>query len=85
MAVACRSVDASGAERRGGARRGDDRRTRSAGDAARSTGAGRGGAPGSTAEAAAVLRVAAGQDLAVVVRGAGTKLDWGAAARAGST
>jgi glycolate oxidase FAD binding subunit len=34
-------------------------------------------APGSAAEASAVMRVAAEQDLAVVVRGAGTKLDWG--------
>jgi glycolate oxidase FAD binding subunit len=34
-------------------------------------------APGSTEQAAAVLRTAAAEDLAVVVRGAGTKLDWG--------
>src|SRR5829696_3380443 len=34
-------------------------------------------APGSTAEAAAVLRVAAGHRLAVAARGAGTKLGWG--------
>jgi glycolate oxidase FAD binding subunit len=34
-------------------------------------------APGSTDEAAAVLRVAAAEDLAVVARGAGTKLGWG--------
>ncbi len=34
-------------------------------------------APGSTEEAAAVLRVAAEHDLALVARGAGTKLDWG--------
>ena len=34
-------------------------------------------APGSTAEAAAVARVAAGEGLAVVARGAGTKLGWG--------
>jgi len=34
-------------------------------------------APGSTAEAAAVVRVAAGEGLAVVARGAGTKLGWG--------
>jgi glycolate oxidase FAD binding subunit len=33
--------------------------------------------PGSTEEAGAVLRVAAEHDLAVVARGAGTKLDWG--------
>jgi glycolate oxidase FAD binding subunit len=32
--------------------------------------------PGSTAQAAAVLRAAAAQDLAVVVRGSGTKQDW---------
>jgi glycolate oxidase FAD binding subunit len=38
-------------------------------------------APGSTDEAAAVLRVAADADLAVVARGAGTKLDWGAPPR----
>jgi glycolate oxidase FAD binding subunit len=38
-------------------------------------------APGSTEEAAAVLRVAAEHDLAVVTRGAGTKLDWGAPPR----
>ncbi|MGO8958525.1 MAG: FAD-binding oxidoreductase [Streptosporangiaceae bacterium] len=36
-------------------------------------------APASTAEAAAVLRAAAGLSLTVVARGAGTKLDWGAA------
>jgi len=34
--------------------------------------------PGSTAEAAAVLRVAAEQELAVVPRGAGSRLGWGA-------
>ena len=34
-------------------------------------------APASTDEAAAVLRAAAEQDLAVVVRGGGTKLEWG--------
>jgi glycolate oxidase FAD binding subunit len=34
-------------------------------------------APGSTEEAAAVLRTAAAEGLAVGVRGAGTKLDWG--------
>jgi glycolate oxidase FAD binding subunit len=34
-------------------------------------------APGSTAEAAAVMRVAAGHDLAVVVRGSGSRLSWG--------
>jgi glycolate oxidase FAD binding subunit len=34
--------------------------------------------PTSTAEVAAVLRAAAAQDLAVVARGAGTKLTWGA-------
>jgi glycolate oxidase FAD binding subunit len=34
-------------------------------------------APGSTDEAAAVLRTAAAEGLAVVARGAGTKLDWG--------
>jgi glycolate oxidase FAD binding subunit len=33
-------------------------------------------APGSTAETAAVMRVAAARGLAVVVRGAGTKQDW---------
>ena len=33
--------------------------------------------PASTEEAAALLREAAERDLAVVVRGAGTKLDWG--------
>jgi glycolate oxidase FAD binding subunit len=33
-------------------------------------------APASTEEAAAVLRAAAAEDLAVVVRGAGTKLEW---------
>jgi glycolate oxidase FAD binding subunit len=38
-------------------------------------------APGSTAEAAAVLRAAAEHDLAIVVRGAGTKQDWGAPPR----
>ena len=38
-------------------------------------------APGSTEEAAEVLRVAAGQGLAVVARGAGTKLGWGAPPR----
>ena len=38
-------------------------------------------APGSTDEAAAVLRVAAGHDLALVARGGGTKLDWGAPPR----
>jgi glycolate oxidase FAD binding subunit len=37
--------------------------------------------PTSTAEVAAVLRAAAEQDLAVVVRGAGTKLTWGAPPR----
>ncbi|HEY6746524.1 MAG TPA: FAD-binding oxidoreductase [Mycobacteriales bacterium] len=34
-------------------------------------------APGSTAEAAAVMRTAAAAGLAVAARGAGTKLDWG--------
>jgi glycolate oxidase FAD binding subunit len=34
-------------------------------------------APASTAEAAEVLRAAAADDLAVVVRGGGSKLDWG--------
>ncbi|HEY7103037.1 MAG TPA: FAD-binding oxidoreductase [Mycobacteriales bacterium] len=34
-------------------------------------------APGSTAEAAAVVRIAAAEGLAVVARGAGTKLGWG--------
>jgi glycolate oxidase FAD binding subunit len=34
--------------------------------------------PGSTGEASAVLRVCSSQGLAVVVRGAGTKLRWGA-------
>ncbi|MEV6373011.1 FAD-binding oxidoreductase [Micromonospora musae] len=34
-------------------------------------------APGSTEEAVALLRVAAARNLAVVVRGAGTKQDWG--------
>jgi glycolate oxidase FAD binding subunit len=34
-------------------------------------------APATTEEAAEVLRAAAEEDLAVVVRGAGTKLDWG--------
>jgi glycolate oxidase FAD binding subunit len=34
-------------------------------------------APGSTEEAAAVMRVAAGQELAVVVRGSGSRLSWG--------
>ena len=34
-------------------------------------------APATTQEAAAVLRAAADDDLAVVVRGAGSKLDWG--------
>ena len=38
-------------------------------------------APGSTAEAAAVVRVAAAEGLAVVARGGGTKLDWGAPPR----
>ena len=33
--------------------------------------------PGSTAEAAAVMRVAAGHDLAVVARGTGSRLWWG--------
>ncbi|MQA28160.1 MAG: FAD-binding protein, partial [Micromonosporaceae bacterium] len=33
--------------------------------------------PGSAEDAAAVLRVAAAHDLAVVARGAGTKQDWG--------
>jgi glycolate oxidase FAD binding subunit len=33
-------------------------------------------APGSTGQAAAVLRTAAGHDLAVVFRGSGTKQDW---------
>ncbi|MFL6128105.1 MAG: FAD-binding oxidoreductase [Mycobacteriales bacterium] len=37
--------------------------------------------PGSTDEAAAVLRVADERDLAVVARGAGTKLGWGAPPR----
>jgi glycolate oxidase FAD binding subunit len=35
--------------------------------------------PGSTAETAEVLRVAAHHDLYVVARGAGSKIDWGAA------
>jgi glycolate oxidase FAD binding subunit len=34
-------------------------------------------APATTEQASAVVRVAADHDLAVVVRGAGTKLDWG--------
>ncbi len=34
-------------------------------------------APGTTEEAAAVVRAAVAHDLAVVVRGAGSKLDWG--------
>lgn len=34
-------------------------------------------APASTEEAAALMRVAAGRDLAIVVRGAGTKIGWG--------
>jgi glycolate oxidase FAD binding subunit len=34
-------------------------------------------APASTAQAAEVLRAAAADDLAVVVRGGGSKLDWG--------
>ena len=34
-------------------------------------------APGSTEEAAAVMRVAAGHELAVVVRGSGSRLSWG--------
>jgi glycolate oxidase FAD binding subunit len=34
-------------------------------------------APATTAEAAAVVRAAVAHDLAVVVRGGGTKLDWG--------
>jgi glycolate oxidase FAD binding subunit len=34
--------------------------------------------PGSTEQTAAVMRVAASHDLAVVVRGSGTKLTWGA-------
>ncbi|HEX4287455.1 MAG TPA: FAD-binding oxidoreductase, partial [Trebonia sp.] len=34
--------------------------------------------PGSTAEAAAVMRVAAEHELAVVLRGGGSRLDWGA-------
>ncbi len=38
-------------------------------------------APGSTAELADVLRVAAEHDLAVVARGGGTKLGWGAPPR----
>jgi glycolate oxidase FAD binding subunit len=38
-------------------------------------------APGSTEEVAAVLALAAARDLAVVARGAGTKLDWGAPPR----
>ena len=38
--------------------------------------------PGSTAETAEVLRVAAHHDMYVVARGAGTKLGWGAAPRA---
>jgi glycolate oxidase FAD binding subunit len=38
-------------------------------------------APGSTDEAAAILRAAAQHDLAVVVRGAGTKQDWAAPPR----
>ncbi|MGI5213742.1 FAD-binding oxidoreductase [Plantactinospora sp. CA-290183] len=38
--------------------------------------------PGSTGQAAALLRAAAAQRLAVVVRGAGTKQDWGAPPRA---
>ena len=33
--------------------------------------------PGSTVEAAAVMRVAAEHELAVVVRGGGSRLDWG--------
>jgi glycolate oxidase FAD binding subunit len=33
--------------------------------------------PGSTEEAAAVMRVAAGHELAVVVRGSGSRLSWG--------
>jgi glycolate oxidase FAD binding subunit len=38
-------------------------------------------APGSTDEAAAVLRTAAAEGLAVAARGAGTKLDWGSPPR----
>jgi glycolate oxidase FAD binding subunit len=38
-------------------------------------------APGSTEEAAAIVRAAAENDLAVVVRGAGTKKDWAAPPR----
>ena len=38
-------------------------------------------APGSTEEAAAVVRAAAAEGLALVVRGAGTKLGWGAPPR----
>ena len=34
-------------------------------------------APRTTEEASAVLREAAARDLAVVVRGGGTRLDWG--------
>ncbi|HEY7274224.1 MAG TPA: FAD-binding protein, partial [Actinoplanes sp.] len=34
-------------------------------------------APASTEEAAALLREAADRDLAVVIRGGGTKVDWG--------
>jgi glycolate oxidase FAD binding subunit len=34
-------------------------------------------APGTTEEAAAVMRVAAGHELAVVVRGSGSRLSWG--------
>ena len=37
--------------------------------------------PASTQEVAAVLRAAAAQDLAVVVRGAGTRQDWAAPPR----
>ena len=39
------------------------------------------GTPATTEEASAVLRAAAADDLAVVVRGAGTKQDWGAPPR----
>src|SRR5215467_10596270 len=37
--------------------------------------------PASVAEASAVMRAAAEQDLAVVVRGSGSRLDWGAPPR----
>ena len=38
-------------------------------------------APRSTQQAAATVRVAAGHDLAIVVRGGGTRQDWGAPPR----